>query len=111
MTAHTAVAVATTPRPKPAAAAQGCAAPQNPPPRERPASLIKTLLALVVVKELQPDQVLTPTPEDASQECTCVGISAGEKYTVDQLLHGLLMHSGNDVAHTLATALGGVPET
>jgi serine-type D-Ala-D-Ala carboxypeptidase (penicillin-binding protein 5/6) len=81
---------------------------KNPHARERPASLIKTLLALVVVTELKPDQVIVPTKEDASQECTCVGIAAGAHYTVDQLIHGLLMHSGNDVAHAFATALGGV---
>ena len=82
---------------------------KSPHARERPASLIKALLALVVIKELQPDQVIVPTPEDAAQECTCIGIVAGGHYTVDQLLHGLLMHSGNDVAHAFATALGGVP--
>jgi D-alanyl-D-alanine carboxypeptidase (penicillin-binding protein 5/6) len=81
---------------------------KNPHARERPASLIKTLLALVVVNTLKPDQVIVATPEDAQQECTCVGIAAGGHYTVDQLLHGLLMHSGNDVAHAFATALGGV---
>jgi D-alanyl-D-alanine carboxypeptidase (penicillin-binding protein 5/6) len=81
---------------------------KNPHARERPASLIKTLLALVVVTELKPDKIVVPTEEDAKQECTCVGISAGVPYTVDQLLHGLLMHSGNDVAHAFATALGGV---
>ncbi|WP_091293904.1 D-alanyl-D-alanine carboxypeptidase family protein [Amycolatopsis xylanica] len=84
---------------------------KNPHARQRPASLIKTLLALVVVTELKPEQVISPTKEDAEQECTCVGIVAGGKYTVDQLLHGLLMHSGNDVAHTFATALGGVDAT
>ncbi|WP_376766036.1 D-alanyl-D-alanine carboxypeptidase family protein [Amycolatopsis pithecellobii] len=82
---------------------------KNPHARERPASLIKTLLALVVLNEFKPDDVIHPTPEDAAQECTCVGIVAGGSYTVDQLLHGLLMHSGNDVAHAFATALGGVP--
>jgi len=81
---------------------------QNPHARQRPASLIKTLLALVVVTQLPPDQVITATKEDAEQECTCVGITAGGQYTVDQLLHGLLMHSGNDVAHAFATTLGGV---
>jgi D-alanyl-D-alanine carboxypeptidase (penicillin-binding protein 5/6) len=84
---------------------------RDPHARERPASLIKTLLALVVVKQLQPDQMVTPTPEDAAQECTCVGLTAGVHYTVDQLLHALLMHSGNDAAHALATALGGVDVT
>ncbi|MCU1681100.1 MAG: D-alanyl-D-alanine carboxypeptidase [Amycolatopsis sp.] len=81
---------------------------KNPHARERPASLIKTLLALVVVTDLKPDQVIVPTQEDAGQECTCVGIAAGAHYTVDQLIHGLLMHSGNDVAHAFATTLGGV---
>lgn len=82
---------------------------KDPHARERPASLIKTLLALVVINELKPTDVIHPTPEDVTQECTCVGLVAGGGYTVDQLLHGLLMHSGNDVAHTFATALGGVP--
>lgn len=84
---------------------------KNPHARERPASLIKTLLALVVIDEFKPGDVIHPTAEDASQECTCVGLVAGGTYTVDQLLHGLLMHSGNDVAHAFATALGGVPST
>jgi D-alanyl-D-alanine carboxypeptidase (penicillin-binding protein 5/6) len=84
---------------------------KDPHARQRPASLIKTLLALVVVTELPPRKVIVPTKEDAEQECTCVGIAAGGQYTVDQLLHGLLMHSGNDAAHALATALGGVDAT
>ncbi|GHG17814.1 MULTISPECIES: D-alanyl-D-alanine carboxypeptidase family protein [Amycolatopsis] len=81
---------------------------KDPHARQRPASLIKTLLALVVVTQLNPQQPIVATKEDAEQECTCVGLVAGGQYTVDQLLHGLLMHSGNDVAHTFATALGGV---
>ncbi len=84
---------------------------KDPHARQRPASLIKTLLALVVVTELPPRKVITPTKEDAEQECTCVGIVAGGQYTVDDLLHGLLMHSGNDVAHALASTLGGVEAT
>lgn len=84
---------------------------KNPHARERPASLIKTLLALVVLDELKPSDVVVATDEDAKQECTCVGLVAGGSYTVDQLVHGLVMHSGNDVAHALATKLGGVPAT
>ncbi|GAA4540898.1 D-alanyl-D-alanine carboxypeptidase family protein [Amycolatopsis samaneae] len=89
----------------------GVLAAKNPHVRERPASLIKTLLALVAVTELKPEQPVTITKEDAEQECTCVGVEAGEQYTVDQLMHGLLMHSGNDVAHALAATLGGVDAT
>jgi D-alanyl-D-alanine carboxypeptidase (penicillin-binding protein 5/6) len=84
---------------------------KDPHARQRPASLIKTLLALIVTTELPPRKVIVATKEDAEQECTCVGLVAGGQYTVDQLLHGLLMHSGNDAAHALATALGGVETT
>ncbi|MDI5980506.1 serine hydrolase [Amycolatopsis magusensis] len=84
---------------------------KDPHARQRPASLIKVLLALVAVNELDPARVITASPEDADQECTCVGLVAGGQYTVEQLLQGLLMHSGNDAAHALATTLGGVPAT
>lgn len=81
---------------------------EDPHGRQRPASLIKTLLALVVIDELEPDRIVVPTRTDADQECTCIGIVPGEEYSVEQLLHALLMRSGNDVAHALGTALGGV---
>ncbi|HET6703456.1 serine hydrolase, partial [Amycolatopsis sp.] len=84
---------------------------KDPHARQRPASLIKTLLALVVITQLYTQQPIVATKEDAEQECTCVGLVAGGRYTVDQLLHGLLLHSGNDVAHAFATALGGVDAT
>ncbi|MEV6879380.1 D-alanyl-D-alanine carboxypeptidase family protein [Amycolatopsis sp. NPDC051128] len=84
---------------------------KDPHARQRPASLIKALLAMVVLTELNPERVIVATQEDAEQECTCVGLVAGGRYTVDQLLHGMLMHSGNDAAHALATALGGVDST
>jgi serine-type D-Ala-D-Ala carboxypeptidase (penicillin-binding protein 5/6) len=77
--------------------------------RQRPASIMKVLLAMVVAKELRGDLVVTASAEDIAQECTCVGLKDGGQYTVRQLLHGLLLTSGNDVAHTLARQLGGVP--
>ncbi|WP_285745428.1 serine hydrolase [Lentzea sp. NBRC 105346] len=77
--------------------------------RQRPASVIKVLLAMVVAKELRGDIVATATAEDIEQECTCVGLRDGGQYTVRQLLQALLLSSGNDVAHTLARQLGGVP--
>ncbi|UVS82021.1 D-alanyl-D-alanine carboxypeptidase family protein [Actinokineospora sp. UTMC 2448] len=82
---------------------------KDPHARERPASLIKMLLAITAVRELRPEQIVVGTPEDAQQEGSRVGIGPGGEYTVDQLLHALLMRSGNDVAHALARALGGVP--
>jgi D-alanyl-D-alanine carboxypeptidase (penicillin-binding protein 5/6) len=84
---------------------------QNPHGRYRPASVIKVLLAIVVLRELKLDTVVTGTQEDANVECSCVGIGAGGQYTVRQLLQGLILKSGNDAANALARQLGGVPET
>jgi D-alanyl-D-alanine carboxypeptidase (penicillin-binding protein 5/6) len=80
---------------------------KDPHGRYRPASLVKILLALAVIDEFQPQDIIVPTELDANQECTCVGIVAGGRYRVDDMLHGLVMRSGNDVAHAFATALGG----
>jgi len=80
---------------------------KDPHARERPASLIKVLLAIVVIRELRPETVVEGTQEDANQEGTRVGVGPGGQYTVDQLLHALVMRSGNDAAFALARALGG----
>lgn len=80
---------------------------KDPHGRYRPASIIKVLLALVVIDELPLDKVVTVSEESAGQEGSAVGIGANGQYSVDDLLHGLLMVSGNDAAHALAQALGG----
>jgi serine-type D-Ala-D-Ala carboxypeptidase (penicillin-binding protein 5/6) len=82
----------------------------NPHARLRPASLIKTLLALVVVRELDMSKKVVGTQQDADQEGTRVGLGPGGKYTVGLLLKVLLMRSGNDAAHALAMQLGGVDQ-
>jgi serine-type D-Ala-D-Ala carboxypeptidase (penicillin-binding protein 5/6) len=80
--------------------------------RLRPASLLKTLTGLLVAQRLPMDKVVVGTQDDANQEGTRVGIGPGGQYTVDQLLHGMLMASGNDIAHALAIQLtGSVPGT
>ena len=80
---------------------------KDPNGRYRPASIIKALLALVAIDELPLDRRITATLDDASVEGSAVGIGPDGTYTVEQLLEGLLMASGNDAAHALAQALGG----
>lgn len=80
---------------------------RDPHGRHRPASIIKVLLAMQVINELPLDRVIEGTQEDANAEGTKVGVDMGGHYTVNDLLHGLLMHSGNDAAHALAMAIGG----
>jgi len=81
---------------------------RDPHARHRPASVIKVLVAMASLRELNLNKTVDGTPEDAGAEGTRVGVAPGGTYTVNQLLHGLLMHSGNDAAHALAMQLGGM---
>ncbi|WP_277950831.1 D-alanyl-D-alanine carboxypeptidase family protein [Rhodococcoides fascians] len=80
---------------------------KDPHGRYRPASTIKTLLALVALDELNPSTQITATAEDAEAEGSAVGIGKNGVYTNLQLMQGLVMASGNDAAHALSTQLGG----
>ena len=80
---------------------------KDPNGRYRPASIIKALLALVVIEELDLHQRVEVGEESAQIDGSAVGIGPGGTYTVEQLLQGLLMASGNDAAHALAQELGG----
>lgn len=82
---------------------------RDPHGRHRPASVIKVLIAMASLNELNLNKTVEGTPEDAAVEGTKVGVAPGGTYTVNQLLHGLMMHSGNDAAQALATQLGGMP--
>ena len=81
---------------------------RDPHGRHRPASVIKVLVAMASLGELNLNKTVDGTPEDAAAEGTRIGIAPGGAYTVNQLLHGLMMHSGNDAAHALAMQLGGM---
>ncbi|CAM4130950.1 Peptidase S11 D-alanyl-D-alanine carboxypeptidase A N-terminal domain-containing protein [Kibdelosporangium persicum] len=84
---------------------------KDPHGRQRPASLVKVLLAMAVLDELDMSKVVTGTQQDANQQGTKVGMGPGGQYTVNQLFLALLMHSANDAAHALAVQLGGVEQT
>lgn len=82
---------------------------KNPHARERPASTIKTLTALLAVRDLRMDDTIRATQEDADEEGSRVGLQPGVTYTVRDVLTGMILNSGNDAAHALAAKLGGVP--
>lgn len=81
---------------------------RDPHGRHRPASLIKVLTAMAAINELPLNRIVDGSQADANAEGTKVGVEPGGRYTVNDLLHGLLMHSGNDAAHSLAMAMGGM---
>ncbi|MGQ0466172.1 MAG: D-alanyl-D-alanine carboxypeptidase family protein [Sporichthyaceae bacterium] len=76
----------------------------------RPASTLKTLLALTMAPRLDPDATYTADREDAYQEGTRVGMWPRHTYKVDDLWYALMLKSGNDAANGLAKAGGGTLE-
>ncbi len=81
---------------------------KDPHGRHRPASIIKVLVAMQAIKDLPVHKVVAGTQDDANAEGTRVGVGENGFYSINDLLHGLLMHSGNDAAHALAMQLGGM---
>ena len=85
---------------------------KDPHGRYRPASTLKLLTVQPLLKNLTNlDQIVEGTENDAGQDGTRVGIEAGGKYTVRQLLTYLIINSGNDAANALARTNGGYDKT
>jgi D-alanyl-D-alanine carboxypeptidase len=70
-----------------------------------PASTTKILTALVVLDSMGLDEVVTVgTIQNNGQT---IGLVTGEKMTVENLLYGMLIQSGNDAGYALANAYPG----
>lgn len=74
-----------------------------------PASITKIMTAMLALKYGNMNDVVTITQEnlnleEGSQVC---GFWAGDQVTMDQLLHCLLVYSGNDAAAAIAEHVGG----
>ena len=66
-----------------------------------PASTTKIVTALVALNEYSPDDVLLVSA-GSLVDGQKMGLVEGEEITVENLLQGLLIHSANDAAYTLA---------
>jgi D-alanyl-D-alanine carboxypeptidase len=71
------------------------------------ASLSKLITALVTLDGMPLDRKITVPDHIKSVPKSVVGLKAGDKLTVEDVLHGLLIGSGNDCAETLACAYPG----
>lgn len=73
------------------------------------ASTTKIATALVVIQNHsnQLDDTVTITPKMININGAKIGLEAGEKITVRNLLYGMLINSGNDAAYSLAEFFGG----
>jgi serine-type D-Ala-D-Ala carboxypeptidase (penicillin-binding protein 5/6) len=71
------------------------------------ASTTKLMTAYVALQELPLDRVVRAAPYEAIYGESLLGLRAGERVSVRDLLHGLLMRSGNDSAEDLALVAAG----
>ncbi|MCX6737881.1 MAG: serine hydrolase [Candidatus Parcubacteria bacterium] len=70
------------------------------------ASLTKFLTAYIVLKNYDLNQEVVISQSAVDTEESAGGFSAGEKFTVEQLLHSMLIESSNDAARALAEVMG-----
>jgi serine-type D-Ala-D-Ala carboxypeptidase (penicillin-binding protein 5/6) len=75
--------------------------------RRRVASTIKMLNALVVRESVDLTEVVTVSRKAAAIDNGDVGLVAGQKFTVRQLLEMMLIASANDAAEAVAIHIGG----
>jgi len=66
------------------------------------ASLTKIMTAIIAIENKKPDDRYLVTTDDLVGEDS-MGLSAGEVLSLEDLLYGLILHSGNDAAETLAS--------
>lgn len=76
---------------------------KNPDTRVPIASTTKIMSAVVAISNYQMDDVVTVPLKATQQTPTLVNLRSGEKITVSELLHCLLIKSGNDSAYALGS--------
>lgn len=78
--------------------------------RYEPASITKVLTALIVIEKGNLNDKITAKAPAILEEGSSMYLKEGEVLTVEQLLYGLMLHSANDAAATLAEYISGSKE-
>ena len=71
------------------------------------ASTTKLMTAYVALKDLPLDKIVRAQPYEPEYGESLMGLRAGQRISVRDLLYGLILLSGNDAAHTLAVDAAG----
>ncbi len=78
--------------------------------RRSMASTTKIMTSLIALEQNTPDRVITADSESVTVEGTSMGLKEGDKVTLEGLVYGMLLLSGNDSANLTAKAVGGSAE-
>lgn len=71
------------------------------------ASTTKIMTALIALENCSLDDVVTITKESVGVEGSSLYLTAGDTYTMQELLYGLMLESGNDAASAIAIHVAG----
>ncbi|WP_430691832.1 D-alanyl-D-alanine carboxypeptidase family protein [Paenibacillus woosongensis] len=74
------------------------------------ASLTKIMTAIVAIEHGKLDDVVTVTKNAYRKEGSSIYLELGEEMTLENLLYGLMLRSGNDAATAIAEHVGGSEE-
>lgn len=80
---------------------------KNPDVKLPMASTTKIMTALIALEKGSLDDTITLSEEAALQEGSSMYTSPGESYSLEEMLYGLMLNSGNDAAWALAEHIGG----
>lgn len=75
---------------------------KNPEYKGSIASMVKVMTAMVSIDNINPDKQITISKQTSEVEENSMGTLEGEKYSLEEMLYGLLLPSGNDSAFALA---------
>lgn len=73
---------------------------KNPKEKLPMASLTKIMTAIIALEAPRKNEYVVSSDDLVGEDS--MGVSVGEKYSLDELLYGLILTSGNDAAETLA---------
>ncbi len=71
------------------------------------ASTTKIMTAVVALENMEKNSVITVSEHAQNQEGSCIYLRAGNQVTLENLLYGLMLNSGNDAAMAIAEAVAG----
>ena len=75
---------------------------KNPDARSLIASTTKIMTGLLIAEDCCPDEAVVIAEDAVGIEGSSLCLQAGSRYSVNELLYGMLLHSGNDAAAALA---------
>jgi D-alanyl-D-alanine carboxypeptidase len=85
---------------------------QNADERVAIASLTKVFTAIEALERGELDQLITTKSTDLyDTSSSLMGFGPDETFTLEDLLYGMMLPSGNDAAHAIARALGETPDS